>query len=666
MSDPSSISTLPSTLTSDKSLTSTQTAPLDSSTATQTSGASLDSKKQTSSSFPTIGVSSLPPELASASIIPVGLASEQQPISQDSVAKPTSSSGGAFDLKSSNPVSQDSVGMTTLSDSLDKKSSNLISQDPVGKNSLSDSLDTKLSSSIPITSSTPNSLQSTIPKSFIEAPPTDLNQSSISTSTSTLSPSSTLLPTQSLVKPNETSTVLVPASNKTPESVIVPAKTTNQESSTIPKAVNQQSNTTAIHTNVNTTATSSSKNSAKNDGNSSLHSGGTALIILTILFIGIIAGLLFWRRRRRDANERKNIVEGIEKVTMNKKGGDLEKGEYLSSTSSDGSMMESHEDGHEFKEGGYFGKKGIIRSSRPRSLLLKEGTQAGDKNTIAINQTPSLRSQQISPESNHEGLQVPGVHLRSNRLQNRPNSWRSSIAVAWASLGIPARLLNEPSHKLSPGINSLDRSNSSSTNASHKKPIETQTYRPPAPAPDYRSTRFKGPAADHQSKTYRLSQMIREEEESCVSSSVEDGSSSLQSESPTNGSSITGSYTESCIGSSKLSRSSSSDSQGSPNQSITESLNSSSTLQGSHSLANSLSHRSDSVSGNSSDESHTISSKANSFFTEEIGLNQIRSDSKIGSQVSIDTHLDLHQQIGYHEIDVNQKPIELIVHGNAM
>lgn len=653
MSDSSSISTLPSTtttLTPDKYLTSTQTSPLDMSTTSQTSGASLESKKQTSGSLPTIGVSSLPPEIASSSIIQTGMTPAPQSIPQDSVAKTTP----AFGLES-DTVSQAPVAKNTVSEGQNSKSSNAVSQNSVGTTTSSNGLDSKSSSTIPTTSSTSNSLESTTPKSYVESPRTTLNQSSLSTSPSKeVSPSSTPLPTQVRAKINETAAVLVHTSNKTQESAIVPVSTQNQAHSAIPEAVKQQPNITAIRANVNSTTSASLENSSKKDTGNASHSGGTALIILSILFIGIIFGLLFWRRRRRGLKERRNAAAGMEKVDMNGTSGDLEKGEYLSDGSQ--SMTETDENQHDSK-GGYFGKRGIIRSSRPRSLLLKEAAQGANNNTFAVNQTPSVRSQQASPGSNHDGLQVPGVHLRSNRLQNRPNSWRSSIAVAWASLGIPVRLLNEPSNKHSPGVTSLDRSNSSSTNGSHKKPLEAQTYRPPAPHP--RVHNFQGPAADHERRADRLSQVIREEEESYVSSSVEDGSSSLQSESPTMGSSMTGSYTESSIGSSKLSRSSSSGS-GSGSERMTESLNSSSTFEGSHSEKSTLQSRSGSVSG--SDESHTISSKANSFFTEEIGLNQIHSNHKIGSQVSLNSNPNSSIKTQYNHNHL----VGMIVHGNAM
>ncbi|KAH9821495.1 hypothetical protein DFH28DRAFT_923009 [Melampsora americana] len=505
---------------------STQTGGLDSSTSRKPSGASLDSKQTTPTSGPTIGVSSVPPEIASAPFIPVGMSSESQTSSQDSVVKSASVPG-----------------------SLNDKSPETIPR----KDTLSDSLDSDSPNTIPCHShSTQSDQTSTIS-------PLESNQTS---NTIIVPASNKTQHTSTVPSINKTQdSYIVPSINKTQESSIVPAINKTQDSPIIPAVVKQQSSVTPQRTNVNLTTSSPLEKSSSNDGASSLQS---------------------------DANERKSAAAGMEKVNMDKKGGsatDLEKGkldgdQYLSEGSLSGSD-ESHQ------AEGYFGKKGIIRSSRPRSLLLKEAAQGGRKETWAISQTPSIDSQ---PQDLDEGL--PGVHLRPNRYQNRPNSWRSN-----------------------------------------KKPIEAQTYRPPAP--HYRTNAFQGPAADHSRRADRLSQIIREEEESYTSII-----------------SRSGSYTESSIGSSKLSRSSSS---GCSSERITESLQPSSTLGGSYS-GKSGGLKSD-QSGHSSDESD-MSSKANSFFTEEIGLNEIHSN--IGSQLSL-TNTSASDKVSY-PIGNSNAPVEMMAH----
>lgn len=145
--------------------------------------------------------------------------------------------------------------------------------------------------------------------------------------------------------------------------------------------------------------------------------------VLTIFFILLIGGLLIWRKRTRSKTGPKDSIGEMEAglSSHGKPGGSssapLSKEQNNnSSSSSEGSNSR----GAGAAPSKPFGRPGITRASRPSSLRLDHSRNNRGLPHVDTSIVPT----------------VENVY--------RPSSWRSSIANAWATLGLPSRLLNDP------------------------------------------------------------------------------------------------------------------------------------------------------------------------------------------------------------------------------
>ncbi|KAG0151696.1 hypothetical protein CROQUDRAFT_650726 [Cronartium quercuum f. sp. fusiforme G11] len=247
--------------------------------------------------------------------------------------------------------------------------------------------------------------------------------------------------------------------------------------------------------------------------------GMIALVVLLLAFLGAIIGLFFWRRRRKSQAERRNAAAGMEEVVTVPPGDG--KGDEKTIDGEKFGLDSSRSSGVDETENSNFGRKGIMRSSRPTSLCLNEALQQAKikTNILAIPQTPSQQSHgsskqshQISPSNRPPGPRYdPGyaAYLRPTRPPNRPASWRSSIAVAWANLGIPTRLL-DPSGRMSPGGGSIERDENGRPSPGSRNPFKG-LYPGLSRAPSKPQNRMNG--MTNLWKNERVSQVITEEEE---------------------------------------------------------------------------------------------------------------------------------------------------------
>lgn len=211
---------------------------------------------------------------------------------------------------------------------------------------------------------------------------------------------------------------------------------------------------------------------------SSLNGGTIALLVLLSFFITLLASFIFWRRRRKAQSERRDAAADMEQVHITKlrktsevessMGLDPEKNLEPTLSESETVIAVDHESQDPKAHLGP--RRGIVRNSRPTSLLLKQ-QQAQDKKMFAIGETPSPVSHPSTPQPT---TTIPPLsHLRPYRAgRDRPASWRSSIAVAWANLGIPTKILGEPGGGSTPDLSSLSRTNSDRSTRSRLNPFK--------------------------------------------------------------------------------------------------------------------------------------------------------------------------------------------------
>ncbi|KNZ58246.1 uncharacterized protein VP01_196g15 [Puccinia sorghi] len=151
--------------------------------------------------------------------------------------------------------------------------------------------------------------------------------------------------------------------------------------------------------------------------------------VLTVFFVTLIMGLLLWRRRK-SRRQQKDPLATMEEIGQHQQSSVavVEKAPCPSRSSSPKEQppvkeMAPRERRPKDGEGKLFGHRGISRGHRPTTLPL-QGTPQGRSSEIRI---PKMQSQE---------------------QRGRPVSWRSSIASVWESLGLPSRVLQEPSSSM--------------------------------------------------------------------------------------------------------------------------------------------------------------------------------------------------------------------------
>ncbi|CAH7685379.1 expressed protein [Phakopsora pachyrhizi] len=197
-------------------------------------------------------------------------------------------------------------------------------------------------------------------------------------------------------------------------------------------------------------ATSNPEPSSSSNGN---QSGTIALVILTVFFVILILGLFYWRRKRRhQINERKDVTKEMEQTwieqlrnpvgaghdpTFNNVGnGNIIFQNPFASQINNGQPQTFNESDTTRKNKNFFqlgGRRGIERTGRPSSLNL---------NSKIPKPQASLINKPKNIDNNYAGV------LKLHELKNnRTQSWRSSIATAWADLGLPVKILTGPDDK---------------------------------------------------------------------------------------------------------------------------------------------------------------------------------------------------------------------------
>ncbi|PLW24549.1 hypothetical protein PCASD_09176 [Puccinia coronata f. sp. avenae] len=146
--------------------------------------------------------------------------------------------------------------------------------------------------------------------------------------------------------------------------------------------------------------------------------------VLTVFFVTLIIGLLFWRSRQNRSKRK----DPLAKMSDQNPQSSAEKGDSATLSRSSSGFASSQKPLREVSPKAYskrgagppnpFSRRGITRPNRPASLPLHS------KNS---------RAERIQKAHSQE---VPKHHAR-------PTSWRSSIASAWESLGLPSRVLHD-------------------------------------------------------------------------------------------------------------------------------------------------------------------------------------------------------------------------------
>lgn len=221
----------------------------------------------------------------------------------------------------------------------------------------------------------------------------------------------------------------------TPQIAPIPSPPSPSSNQT-PKVTSEDTPNTSVT--VQAVPAQTSKNHSNSDKNIPPPSRGAliALATLTVFFVLLTVVLLLWRRRRQRSS-RKKTASKMEEV-------------YISP-----------------------GRRG----SPPASILSTKGI-SGKFSSASY---PGNREMHNSYPFIHQGVVNPfppgPSHSKgSHKLQgeessfdatcqyhsNRQDSWRSSIATAWAKLGLPSRMLNDPAPRLSDDVSSKSHISSQS------------------------------------------------------------------------------------------------------------------------------------------------------------------------------------------------------------